>query len=255
MYRITNWNIERPKVDSLKTKLVFEKILALNSDIIVLTESSNAINLNSDYPFYSATNSFARTPDEQWVAIYSKWPIVENYKTESDCRTVCSKIKTPFSDIIIYGTIIPYHMAGVNGNRYDRVGLQTWQYHEEDIIAQSKEWEEIQNKNPNTPFFIIGDFNQTRGEIKGYGTDKCRDLLSSELQKLNIECITEINFENNNLTPDPKTNLIRKNIDHICVSKKFISRLKNYNVSAFNNFTKDGTYMSDHNGIVMDFEI
>lgn len=146
-------------------------------------------------------------------------------------------------------------MAGVSGVRYGELGYKAWEYHEKDIVNQSKNWKEISSGNPNIPLFIVGDFNQTRGIEKGYGTKKCRDLLATELKKSALECISEGDFENNHLTADPKRQVVKKNIDHICVSTNFISALKSYKVSAWNHFTEHGIYLSDHNGVYVDFEI
>lgn len=118
IYKISNWNVERPKYDTAKTNLVISKIFELNTEIIVLTETSDAVNLSAYFPYSISTLSYDRTPDEQWVTIWSKWEIVEEIKTFDSYRTVYAKIKSPFGEIVIYGTIIPYHMAGVTGVRY-----------------------------------------------------------------------------------------------------------------------------------------
>lgn len=51
LYKISTWNLDRPKSNTDKTKLVLEKIKETNSDILVLTETSNAIDLSSDFEF------------------------------------------------------------------------------------------------------------------------------------------------------------------------------------------------------------
>jgi len=51
MYKIANWNLERPKLKTEKTKLATEKIKEINADIIVLTETSKAVDLSELYPF------------------------------------------------------------------------------------------------------------------------------------------------------------------------------------------------------------
>ena len=38
MYRIANWNVERPRFKTNKTNLAIEKIKEIDADIIVLTE-------------------------------------------------------------------------------------------------------------------------------------------------------------------------------------------------------------------------
>lgn len=166
-------------------------------------------------------------------------------------------IKTPFGDLIIYGTIIPYHMAGVSGNRYEFSGYKPWELHKEDIIRQSDDWKIIQSKNKNIPFLVIGDFNQTRDDLpKGYGTKSGRELLTKKLKETKMNCLTGIDFsKTKQLSIDTKKGKVRRNIDHICVSTNWLDSLKTYRIGAWNNFDKNGTYMSDHNGVYLEFEI
>lgn len=50
MYKIANWNLERPKSKTERTKLILEKIKEVNADLIVLTETSNEVDLSEIYP-------------------------------------------------------------------------------------------------------------------------------------------------------------------------------------------------------------
>lgn len=254
-YRIANWNVERPKIGTKKTKLVIEQINKINADIFILTETSNAINLK---PFYKAVKSipFDRNPNEQWVTIWSKWEIKKEIETFDNKRTTCALIKAPIGDLIIYGTIIPYHMAGVSGKRYEFSGYKAWELHEEDIIRQSNDWKKIQSENNNIPFFVIGDFNQTRDNLpKGYGTISGRDLLTKKLKETELTCLTGIDFsKTKQLSIDIKKGKVRRNIDHICVSTNWLNSLENYEIGAWDNFDKNGNYMSDHNGVYLEFK-
>jgi len=74
VYKIANWNLERPKIGTKKTKLTLEQIGEINADIFVFTETSEAINLE---PIYKSAKSipFDKNPDEQWITIWSKWEI------------------------------------------------------------------------------------------------------------------------------------------------------------------------------------
>ena len=255
IYRIANWNLERPKKGTKKTKLAHEQIERINADILLLTETSDAINLE---PIYKSVKSvpFDRNPNEQWITIWSKWKIEKQFKTFDNKRTICALIKSPIGSLIIYGTIIPYHMAGVSGKRYDFSGYKPWELHEEDIIRQSDDWKKIQSENKNTPFFVIGDFNQTRDDLpKGYGTINGRELLTKKLKETDLSCVTEIDFsKTKQLSIDFKKGKVRRNIDHICVSSNWLQTLNNYEVGAWDNFDKNGNYMSDHNGVFLDFE-
>ena len=253
MYKIANWNLERPKSKTKKTKLAIEKILEINADIIVLTETSKSVDLREFYPFQISTKSYERTPDEQWVTIWSKWEILKQIETFDNFRTVSGTIKSPFGDIIVFGTIIPYHQAGVSGIRYGNLNYKIWEYHEKDLYAQSENWKKL-IESENLPLFVIGDFNQTRFNNQGYGTARVREILTNLLIETDLECVTEIDFSEKYLTEDPIKKKIRNNIDHICVSKSLLKKMNNIEVGAWNNFTENGEYMSDHNGVYIEFE-
>jgi hypothetical protein len=250
--KIANWNIERPKLNTTKTKLVLNKINEINADIFVLTETSNAINLSNIFPYYVSTDSYSRTPDEQWVTIWSKYPIIQKFITNDNYRTVSAKISTPIGNTIIYGTIIPYHMAGVKGIRYGNLNYKPWQFHLEDINKQSLDWTNIINSNQDCFFILVGDFNQTRGINNGYGTTEARNLLSNKLSNLDLECLTIQNNIDSYLSIAPNKYEKRKNIDHICVSKKMINIYNKIDVIAWNHFTEQGKFMSDHNGVAIE---
>ena len=253
MYKIANWNLERPKSETKKTKLAIEKILEINSDIIVLTETSKSVDLKEFYPFQISTKSYERTPDEQWVTIWSKWEILKQIETFDNFRTVSGTIKSPFGDIIVFGTIIPYHQAGVSGIRYGNLNYKIWEYHEKDLYAQSENWKKL-IETEKLPLFVIGDFNQTRFNNQGYGTARVREILTNLLNEIDLECVTEIDFSEKYLTEDPIKKKIRNNIDHICVSKNLLNEMNKMEVGAWNNFTENGEFMSDHNGVYIEFE-
>ncbi|WP_304064138.1 endonuclease/exonuclease/phosphatase family protein [Pedobacter glucosidilyticus] len=254
MYKIANWNLERPSSKAEKTKLAIEKIKEVNADIIVLTETSKAVDLSETYPFQISTLSFDRTPNEHWVTIWSKWEILKQIETFDSFRTVSGIIKSPFGNISVFGTIIPYHQAGVSGVRYGNLNYKIWEYHEKDLYAQSENWKKLL-ETEKFPLFVIGDFNQTRFNNQGYGTIKVRQILSELLMKLDLKCMTEIDFSEKYLTKDPKKGKIRNNIDHICISNSLIKQMKTYEVGAWNHFTEQGKFMSDHNGVYIEFEI
>lgn len=254
MYKIANWNLERPKSKTEKTKLAIEKIQEVNADIIVLTETSKSVDLSEIYPFQISTLSYERTPNEHWVTIWSKWEVVKQIETFDNFRTVSGIIKAPFGNISVFGTIIPYHQAGVSGIRYGNLNYKIWEYHEKDLYEQSENWEKLL-ETEQLPLFVIGDFNQSRFNNQGYGTPKVRQILTDLLTKLDLKCVTEIDFSEKYLTEDPKKGKIRNNIDHICVSNNLLNQMKTYEVGAWNHFTEQGKFMSDHNGVYIEFEI
>lgn len=253
-FRIATWNVERPITGTEKSKLALAKIAEVNADILVLTETSDAINLSGLYSFSISSESYKRTPNEQWVTVWSKWNIAEQIMTFDNFRTASGIVCTPFGNLIVFGTIIPYHMAGVSGERYGSLGFKSWEYHEKDLTAQGENWKKLLNER-KLPLMVIGDFNQTRGTNKGYGTQKVRDQLTGILKNLEMTCVTEVDFSVNYLTKDPRSGRTRSNIDHICVSNSLINRMNSCQAGAWDHFTREGKYMSDHNGVFIEFEI
>ena len=187
------------------------------------------------------------------MSIFSKWEIIRQIQTFDNYRTACAVIKAPFRDITVFGTIIPYHQAGVSGVRYGNLGYKQWEYHEKDLHQQAKDWKRIAEET-QIPLWVMGDFNQSRYNHKGYGTEKVRLLLSDYLNKLHLTCVTEGDLSPF-LHPDPIKNKIRNNIDHICVSNSLLEEMKQYKVGAWDHFNEEGKYMSDHNGVFISFEL
>ena len=128
--------------------------------------------------------------------------------------------------------------------------------HKENIILQSADWIKILAEYNDIPLVVAGDFNQTRDDLKGgYGTKATRELLTLALETCNLSCVTNEDFSaNGKLKKDPKKGTIKRNIDHICISKNWKEKLKT-NIGAWDHFTDDGKYMTDHNGVYLDFNI
>lgn len=243
--------MDRPSTANI-SQAIKSKIQEINAEILALTETSELIDLSSDY-FSIKSQEFPHYQDAPWITIWSRWPITESITTFNPYRTACCLIDSPFGQLIVYGTIIPYHMAGVSGNRYPEKGKKVWQMHLEDILAQTEDWKKIMSNYPGIPLVIAGDFNQTRDNIPmGYGTGQARKLLTQKLLDNGLVCITESDFGfSGYLTPDPKKQKIRRNIDHICISRS-PSLEMDYQVGAWDHFTDDGFFMSDHNGVYVD---
>lgn len=255
-YRIATWNLERPLRVSPANQLALQKIEELNPDIIVLTETSNLIDLGSEY-FSVKSKPVVKYPNEQWATIWTKWPVVCELHTYNDTRATCALIRAPFGDIIVYGTILPYHGAGVSGGKYPEQGCANWELHEKSIIGLDSDLIKIKSEYPSSTICIAGDFNQTRdNQSRGYGVNHLRSLLGEILRKNEVVCLTEENFEvSGKLKPNPKTGKTRKNIDHICFSSALISSFHSMEVNAWDHFTDDNVFMSDHNGVLIDFDL
>ncbi|MFM7685722.1 MAG: hypothetical protein ACKPDI_07345, partial [Actinomycetota bacterium] len=52
-------------------------------------------------------------PDERWTAIWSRWPITPLDDPAPHRRgSVAGMVTTPMGSLIVYGTVIAYHLAG-----------------------------------------------------------------------------------------------------------------------------------------------
>lgn len=250
-YRIATWNLDRPRTTSKATRII-KKLEDISADIIILTETSELIDLQ---PGYNAVKSreFELYKDQPWITIWSRWPIIEKIETFNQYRTACCLVKLPFGPLIVYGSIIPYHMAGVSGNRYPEKGKKVWQLHLEDIIDQAQDWQNIMRNYQNVPFLVAGDFNQTRDGLKyGYGTNQGRKLLTHKLADNDLSCVTEIDFHESGFLNSDSKGKKRRNIDHICLSSNFCESGE-IQAGAWDQFSKEGFRYSDHNGAYIDF--
>lgn len=213
---IATWNLERLKHNREVVEII--SILEnLNADILVLTEYDEKVDLKH-YPFQIATKNLALLHSENYkqtekrVKIYSKYEIVNQFKTYDEYTSCCGEIKTERGNLIVYGTII-----GIFGNRN--------QNFKSDLQQQI---DDFNNLSKAQNFCIVGDYNISFSD-NYYFTNFGR----SELIK---------SFKENKI--DNLTQQLSEVIDHIAISKAFIrdSKIEIYEW----NLDKK---LSDHKGI------
>ncbi len=211
--KILTWNLERPKKVN---QLILDKLAELDADILILTETNSAINLSEKYSFVS-TKSLEKGFDgidykigENRTTIWSKYRFKSKHKTYNDFTSVCVEIETEFGLLKVYGTII-----GVFGGIGERFKF--------DLENQIKDFENIEDS-----FCVAGDFNVTfSGRV--YPSHEARNKLNSIFDELELQ----------NLTCE-----IENNVDHIVLSRKFLSN-KKCKTEIWNEDKK----LSDHIGI------
>lgn len=93
--KILTFNLERLKHSKQK---ILSEIESFDADIIVLTETSNQLQLNDSYNAIS-TESLPEFFDnikyktgENRTTIWTKYPILQNHKTYDSFTSVCSEI-------------------------------------------------------------------------------------------------------------------------------------------------------------------
>lgn len=219
--KIINWNVGRPSTNKIKS--ITEKLIELNSDLVVLTETSSLIDLGSNYNYLSTDfieqdferqNLIKYKNIERRTSIYSKYPISKTYTTYDNFTSICLDLDTQLGEITFYTTII-----GVFGGLNPRFT--------DDLTFQIQDFEKLlKGKNA----CIIGDYNiTTSGRV--YPSNAARESLNTILK----------NHQLINLTGS-----ITNNVDHISISQQVIQE-KKVTIETWNLDKK----LSDHIGVMV----
>jgi Endonuclease/Exonuclease/phosphatase family len=234
-FRIATWNLERPKQNGwTKNHRRLNKIYEIDADVWVLTETSQAIALESDY---ETAKSCAYGNGENLSTIWSRCRMLRTLPTFDPDWAVCAEVDSPFGAMIIYGTVITYaNDRGASGT------AKRWEEHRRSIQQHHEDWLRIQKQYPNHLMCVAGDFNQSRDGSGWYEEKQSVDMLSAALQDLSLICVTEQNFQ--------VTGLSRSTIDHICLSERLIPYKEA--VGVWEGTTQENGKMSDHNGVFVD---
>jgi len=269
-FRIATWNLDHPNRRSIFAEQMkeLENVHAEDGlpDILVLTETSPEADLShmgymgvSSLPYRPFKNS---KRERNSSAIWSKWPIECALSTYDDETATCAKIKAPFGDILVYGTILTY-----DKDRWpDETGVR-WSLHDREIKRQGGDWTQthgsfpderqggdwnrIRSLFPDMPFVVAGDFNQVRDGKGTYYSPKGIGLLNTALERNNLTCLTYMDFgHDGQLTVNPfdDSKSYRHSVDHICVTE---GRFDIKKVWAWDHFTVIQE-LSDHNGVCVD---
>ncbi len=212
--KIATWNIARHRKGSEKMNAILELLKELDADILVLTETTDSIDLGAQYKCFHTSKPSERyfRSDERRVGIYSKYDFYAEIETFRSDTSICIHLDTPLGPIAVYGTII-----GIEGNRSENFMP--------DLEMQVKDFERISKANS---LCICGDLNMTFSD-NYYFTEEGRQVLIKSFAKNNL-----INL----------TAAIPENIDHIIISKSIENNCKvrtdKWNV---------GKTLSDHLGI------
>ena len=244
--RIATWNLDHASNGRRPVDLQIEQIDKIAPDIVVLTETCEKVDL-SQRGYEVALPSKKNEYGKFWTAIWSKYPIMKQLSTYDPETAVCVVIDTPTCKIMVYSTIIPYR--DYKGPKEDS---PAWYEHNKAIKDHGEDWEKLLlNTEGVLPLFVAGDFNQTRdNSSRTYGTKMGRELLSTELRRNGLICLTAEDFgATGKLKPDPSKGWVRNNIDHICMTDKAFKVLQ---VGAWDHFTESEVFMSDHNGVFVD---
>jgi endonuclease/exonuclease/phosphatase family metal-dependent hydrolase len=230
--KIATWNLNHPKPNSWKKKPLIEaQIHKIDADIWILTETNNAaIDLSSTHGKFTSTEYGKHDAyTTAWIkSSFSGQPL----KTFDPEIAVCVSVEIPKGQILIYGTIITWH-----GDRGKNEQSKNWEEHYKSIQSHGDDWHRLLHENPDSRLLVAGDFNQARDGSNWYGTKQGIDLLTEQLERNNLICLTH--------KVKPR---LRHNIDHICITKDWAiaGHPKGW------EGTVDGVVLSDHNGVYVE---
>lgn len=214
--KIATWNIERLQHKS-KLDTILQVLAALQADILVLTETDSRIELKHYQNMISSSNLFAINSDnykstENRISLYTNYEILNRLETYDKYTSLCVELKTPFGNLIVYGTII-----GIYGNRHT--------HFKSDLSKQLLDYEKC-SKMGN--LCVIGDFNISFSD-NYYFTNDGRNQLNHFFDKNKLTILTQ---ESKNC------------IDHIAISTAFCEGFAK-EIGEWNIDKK----LSDHKGI------
>lgn len=238
--RVATWNLQRPKPqDEALNQARLRKIVEIDADIWILTETHEAIDL-SDSHHGAATSLSPRKPEpgESCATIWSRWPILRRIPTVDPTEAVCVEVDHPNGPLLIYGSIIAY--AGYKGPDGKSA---PWAQHYQYINWHGEDWSRIRKVYSEHPLIAGGDYNQNRDGAVWYGTHKGRQLLTTVLTEAGLACVTEEDFVASGKLQT------RHSVDHICVDLKLAAKVKE--VIPWEAGNLDGVMLSDHNGLLV----
>jgi hypothetical protein len=212
--KIATWNLER--LEKRKNQLIIEKLIEIDADILILTETNACIQLDN-YTCISTEllpNGFDNTKyevGENRVSILTKHKTTNRHETYDSYTTVCADIETPDGTLTVYGSII-----GFLGNRQP--------YFDKDLYGQVADFERL---FANRQICYAGDLNTTfLGRV--WPSKKAKQTLVDSFEKYKLTNTTAS---------------IEGTVDHIVLSTSFIEN-KQLEIETWNHDKK----FSDHVG-------
>lgn len=235
--RIGTWNVEYA-AGATKNARRLSRLLAADADVWVLTETHDDLAPSSAHKAISTDQRPTGRKGGRWTTIWSRYPVVERLKLDSEVRTVGALLATPLGKVLVYGTVLPWGTdPGPDGTS------RGWTEMDHVLPKQIEEWARLQQRFPGVPLIVAGDFNLSLGGKHYYGTQRARAVLREGLGALGLFCATEWDrLPNGALTHSP--------IDHVAVPVEWAGTTKV--VSAWEGTDADGVKLSDHSGVVVE---
>lgn len=229
MATVATFNCEWRKTASKDAALIRERLLAIDPDIVCLTEAYTDHFGDEGHTIFSRPSIFeARFPGRRKVVLWSRnpWKSVDDFGCEDipEGRFVCGETETRIGKLSVTGVCIPYAQAGV---RFAEPKRKLWEQHERYLGA-------IGRCIPKTsaPTVVLGDFNQRvpPGKQPARVYQALEAVLLRDFRPVTGGVLQPIGLPS---------------IDHICVSQGLAALA----VSTISNVDPAGRKISDHFGV------
>ena len=234
--KILNWNINWARPDSIKGRKIQEIIKYFDPDLVCLTETYIDFYLPNRYSVFSEDDyGYKQTGNKRKVILFSnnKWNQIQYLSENSEMpkgRIIIASNEFNLKKINVIGVCIPWKFAHVNTGKMNR---SQWQDHSAYL---SNLGNYIYSLDPQIPTIVIGDFNQTIP----------RTIAPIDMNKKLLATFKSYNI----ISRDQLDECNKPIIDHIAINRE----LSNFSFTIIPKNSSDGIKISDHSGILAEFD-
>lgn len=243
MYKIATWNLDRPTKNRISRRGArLATIAEQNADLWILTETDRNLEIDGFRSVATQPLGIEGYGDEEALAAIHFDNTLEAIplRTFRDSFAVCARFpSSPLGPLIVYASIITYHMDGVWAGV-----AKAWQLHQESTRRHGEDWRVLRRDYPDHMLVVAGDFNQALDGVGKYRNAESMRLLEAGLIGADLICMTREDFVASGKLES------RHSVDHIAVSRTALTTWSPQ-VTAWEGTTSDGTKLSDHNGVAV----
>jgi hypothetical protein len=240
--RVGTWNVEYARgVDKNRARLAL--LAGWGAHVWVLTETHDDLDLSATHTAIRSCQRY-QTPGGRWTTIWTSLPVLECLGTVDPERCVAARLDGgDAGEILVYGTVLPWN--GDVGPDQDRPA-RGWDEFYRVVPEQGDEWAALQERFPDATLVVAGDLNHDLGGRHFYGTPRGRALLTVELARAGLTCLTTTDRYGPDVLEHPP-------IDHVCAGPGR-GRSITSDVHGWNR-DPNGVRLSDHGGTLANLEI
>jgi endonuclease/exonuclease/phosphatase family metal-dependent hydrolase len=240
--RVGTWNVQYARgVDKNARRLAH--LDAVGADVWVLTETHDELDLSTTHEPVHSEQRYA-TPGGRWTTIWTTLPVLERLPVADPSRCVAVRLDGGAAgEIVVHGTVLPWNGdAGPD----PAAPARGWTEFHRVVPVQGREWAALREQWPDATLVVAGDLNQDLGGAHYYGTKAGRALLTGELERAGLACLTRTDAFADGVLAHPP-------IDHVCAGagrgRGLAAAVDGWDA------TVDGVRLSDHGGVVARLEL